>query len=81
MEGYGGRGRGGRAAAAGSAGGAAQSGSLWGEREREERGLHPPAHLGRMRLEEVARLGPVEGGGGEWGGGAVGQGAGATVAA
>jgi len=59
--GSGGRGRGGQAAAAGSAGGAARSESLRGKREREERGLLSPAHLGRMRLEEVARLGPVGG--------------------
>jgi len=59
--GSGGRGRGGQAAAAGSAGGAARSESLRGKREREERGLLSPAHLGRMRLEEVARLGPVRG--------------------
>ena len=60
-EGCGGRGHGGRAAAAGSAGGAARSESLRGKRKREERGLLSPAHLGRMRLEEVAWLGPVRG--------------------
>ena len=77
----GGRGHGGRAAATGSAGGGSSERELVGKREREERGLHPPAHLGRKRLEEVARLGPVEGGGGECGGGAAGQEAGAAVAA
>ena len=70
------RGHGGRAAATGSAGGGSSERELVGKREREERGLHPPVHLGRKRLEEVARLGPVEGGGGECGGGAAGRGAG-----
>ena len=32
-----------------------------GKRKREERGLLSPTHLGRMRLEEVAWLGPVRG--------------------
>ena len=59
--GSGGRGRGEQTAAAGSAGGAARSESLRGKRKREERGLLSPTHLGRMRLEEVAWLGPVRG--------------------
>jgi len=80
-EGCGGRCYGGRAAAAGSAGGDSSERALVGEREREERGLHPPAHLGRRRLEEVARLVPVEGGGGGCGGNTAGRGAGAAVAA
>ena len=80
-EGCGGRGRGGRVAAAGSAGGGSSERALMGEMEREERGFHPPAHLGRRRLEEVAWLGPVEGGGGGCGGDAAGRGAGAAVAA
>jgi hypothetical protein len=45
-EGYGGSGRGGRAAAVGSAGGAARSGSLWGKwRGRSEDSI-PPLTLG-----------------------------------
>ena len=80
-EGCSGYGRGGWAAAVGSAGGGSSERALVGEREREMRGLHPPAHLGRNRLEEVAQLGPVEGGGGKCGGGAVGRGAGAAVVA
>jgi len=61
--------------------GAARGECLLGKRERETQGFHPPAHLGRRRLEEVARLGPAGGGGGGCGGGAAGRGAGATVAA
>ena len=80
-EGCGGCGRGGRAAAAGCAGGGSSERALVGEREREERGLHPPAHLGRRWLEEVARLGPVEGGGHECGGDAASRGVGDAVAA
>ena len=65
----------------GSAGGGSSERALVGEREREMRGLHPPAHLGQRRFEDMARLGPVEGGGGGCGGGAAGRGAGAAVAA
>ena len=50
-----------------------------GRRERETRGIHPPAHLGRRRLERVARLGPAGGGGGGCGGGAAGRGAGVAA--
>ena len=80
-EGCSGCGRGGRAAAVGSAGGGSSERALVGEREREMRGLHPPAHLGWRRLEEMARLGPVDGGGGGRGGDAAGRVAGAAVAA
>jgi hypothetical protein len=59
--GSGGHGHGGRRRPRATPVGAARRESLRGRREREERGLLSPAHLGRMRLEEVARLGPVKG--------------------
>ena len=61
IRGLGGHGHGGRRRPQATPAGAARRESLWGRREREERGLLSPAHLGRMRLEEVARLGPVKG--------------------
>ena len=68
------------AAGAGGPRGSAAAAEM-GKRTRGPGGSDSPPHLGRRRLEEVARLGPAGGGGGGCGGGAAGRGAGATVAA